>query len=356
MKEQNEEIIGLFRNKLTHAEMPVKEHFWEELERDIPLILRHHKRIIHRFVAAASVLLILGGSSVLFWVFSPKEEIARAFSEVEENKDAPFKGIAEDKLLRVETVDTESVSPVQSVLPSSSLFYATVPAILAGGKNATADAVDADSASFTISMSISITSTGGSQRNSNRNETLASESNSGGTAQGSRNTTGKVASKQTHCTWAVKPLLGTALSADHNRFKMPFLAGVTAERQLNTRLALESGLIYSMLRGDETLHYLGIPLKMNATLAQSGKVALYASAGGIMEKCIGGAPSNSFKNEPVQLAVTVGIGVRYKVSDHLALFAEPGVNHYFDTDSKSESVRTARPTNLNLLCGVRMTY
>ena len=78
--------------------------------------------------------------------------------------------------------------------------------------------------------------------------------------------------------------------------------------------------------------------------------------GGIIDKCIAGAPDNSFKEEPVQLAVTAGIGINYKINDRLALFAEPGVSHHFKTDSKLATVRTKRPTNFNLLCGLRMTY
>ena len=41
------------------------------------------------------------------------------------------------------------------------------------------------------------------------------------------------------------------------------------------------------------------------------KVDLYATVGGIIDKCIAGAPDNSFKEEPVQLAVTAGIGINY---------------------------------------------
>ena len=74
------------------------------------------------------------------------------------------------------------------------------------------------------------------------------------------------------------------------------------------------------------------------------------------DKCIAGAPDNSFKEEPIQLAVTAGIGINYKINDRLAVFAEPGVSHHFKTDSKLATVRTKRPTNFNLLCGLRMTY
>ena len=56
------------------------------------------------------------------------------------------------------------------------------------------------------------------------------------------------------------------------------------------------------------------------------------------------------------MALTAGVGMNYKINDKLALFAEPGVTHHFKTDSKLETVRSARPTNFNLICGLRMTY
>ena len=123
---------------------------------------------------------------------------------------------------------------------------------------------------------------------------------------------------------------------------------------------LETGLQYNLLpmKGEEgrNLHTLSVPLKFNLTLLQAGKLDLYVSAGGAAEKCVAGAPDNSFKAEPVRLSAMAGLGVRYKLNDRIALFAEPSVSHSFDTDSPLQTLRTERPTNLNLLCGVRMIY
>ena len=124
-------------------------------------------------------------------------------------------------------------------------------------------------------------------------------------------------------------------------------------RKLNDYLGIETGLLYSNLRSaGQHLHYLGIPVRVNVTLVDTKKIDLYATVGGIADKCIAGAPDNSFKEEPVQLAVTAGIGINYKINDRLALFAEPGISHHFSTDSKLATVRTKRPTNFNLLCGL----
>ena len=137
---------------------------------------------------------------------------------------------------------------------------------------------------------------------------------------------------------------------------MPFTVGVSVERCLNKHFSLEAGLQYNCLDGDHTLHTLEVPVRLNMMLASTPKVDFYAMVGGAAEKCIAGAPDNGFGAEPVQLSVAAGVGVRYKMNNRFALFAEPSVSHHFDTDSQTRTLRTERPTNLNLLCGVRMTY
>lgn len=88
MKGNNEEIVGLFRQKLGRAEMPVNDGFWEALERDLPAsgIAESKRRILspsfYRIAAAASVVLVLGMASAAFWFFSPKEEMEEAFTQV----------------------------------------------------------------------------------------------------------------------------------------------------------------------------------------------------------------------------------------------------------------------------------
>ncbi len=150
--------------------------------------------------------------------------------------------------------------------------------------------------------------------------------------------------------------MGLGTSLPEGDCNMPLTAGVTVERSLNNWLALETGIRYNRLPADRTLHTLAIPVKLNMTLASTPKVDLYATVGGAAEKCIAGASDNGFHAEPVQLSVAAGVGVRYKLNDRFALFAEPSVSHHFDTDSETGTLRTERPTNLNLLCGVRMTY
>ena len=367
MKE-NEEIIGLFRQKLGKAEMPVRDGFWEEVERDLPAsAVSGSKRrtlspFFYRIAAAASVVLVLGMASAAFWFFSPKEEMEEAFTRVA----ALVPGAKLDGDRLEETFpDVEETSPA---LPSAGQAR---PVWTASGLEGEGE----DGQTVSVHVSIRVTqqmyghagrNTSGSSRAGMEGNDyyIASSAENAPTGDGSsaRATEEKAAPQSAlkSRNWALKTYVGSSLP--DGDFKMPFTAGVSVERSLGKRLSLEAGLQYNRLHdtalpgGSHTYHTLSVPVKLNVLLAGNDKFDFYATAGGSAEKCLAGAPDNSFKAEPVRLAVAAGVGVRYKLNERFALFAEPSVSHHFDTDAPGRTLRTERPTNLNLLCGVRMTY
>lgn len=354
MKKEKNEITDLFRSRLVDAQMEVKEGFWEKLETDVSVACRQrHRALIFRIAAAASVLLVLGASSAVLWNFSPREDLGEAFHKIEASRTGSLNG------------DGLQISQ----LPQATGPVLYSPAPFSGGALPSSEKGGEDSLSVRLSVSFSFSSStafGGGGRsnqytgyrkaaNSNRrgdnSAFVPSESNSADEIP----ITGEQVSRESN--WAIKAEAGFALPADEGAYKPPVSTGITVERRLNDFLSVETGLLYSNLRSDEqTLHYLGIPVRMIFLLADTEKFDLYASVGGMADKCFSGAPDNSFAEEPIQLAVTAGVGIRYKINDRLALFAEPGVSHHFQTDSKLVTARTKRPTNFNLLCGIRMTY
>lgn len=346
MKKENDEITDLFRTRLADVGMTVRDGFWEELSQDIPVAFQHRRRLLlFRVAAAASVLLVLAASSATFWYLSPKEEMEEAFTKIAVTNGGQMDGDG----IRINQLPM----PVEPVLPK--------PAPKSFGM-LSQYTQEEDSVSFSFSMSFSFSATSTGNGNIGRhNLWQATNGNSEPMASQAEQYVENDQAEQTVAVkkrrWAMKAQAGTALPADNGTYKMPISAGVTVERKLNDYLGIEAGLLYSNLRSaGQQLHYLGIPVKLNLTLLDTKKVDLYATVGGIADKCIAGAPDNSFNDEPIQLAVTAGIGINYKINDRLAVFAEPGVSHHFGTDSKLATVRTKRPTNFNLLCGLRMTY
>lgn len=78
----------------------------------------------------------------------------------------------------------------------------------------------------------------------------------------------------------------------------------------------------------------------------------YASAGAAIEKVL----EKFFSEDLLRLSIFIGMGVAYKIYNRFSVFAEPMFSHHFPTDTHISNLRTERATNMNLLCGVRMTY
>lgn len=377
---ENDEITGLFRSRLADAEMTVREGFWEELQRNLPQAMAAGegnasklsaasasagvpKRIpltprFYRVAAAASVVFVLGAASAAFWYFSPKEEIKEAFTQVA--------AMTPDGSLNGDVVQ-ETFPSIHQANPTAQKPGAKHPGAVPAGL--TAQAEDGDE-SVSVHVSITITQRVYGNNQQSGNGFYGNRTSSQNTASDHTNAnldTNQPASADEESgianfqsaskkrNWALKAAIGSSLPKGD--FNMPLTAGLSVERRLNNRFALETGVQYNRLEGNHnTLHTLGIPVKLNMMLASNSKVDFYAMVGGAAEKCIAGARDNGFGAEPVQLSVAGGVGVRYKMNDRFALFVEPTVSHHFDTDSKTKTLRTERPTNMNLLCGVRMTY
>ena len=386
----NDEITGLFRSRLAGAEMTVRDGFWEGLQSDLSKAgsdvtdasaavasgqaanLSGQKQRgavltprFYRVAAAASVVLVLGAASAAFWYFSPKEEIQEAFTKVATlTPEGSLNGdVVQEKFPSIHDANPTAQKPGHKHPGQSSST-----AVLASN--------DEEDESVSVTVSITITQRvygnnhqqGGNalygqnastQNGSDyhattdpANTTPDTDSNVRSKRKGAALASADAAGKKQN--WAFKAGVGTSLPKGD--FGMPFTANVSAERRLNKHFSLEAGLQYNRLDADHTIHTLAVPVKLNAMLASSSKVDFYATLGGAAEKCIAGAGDNGFGAEPIQLSVAAGLGIRYKLNDRIALFAEPTVSHHFDTDSQTKTLHTERSTNLNLLCGVRMTY
>ena len=164
--------------------------------------------------------------------------------------------------------------------------------------------------------------------------------------------------------------------------KFPVSAGVSIRKALSDKVSLESGLVYTLLsselsagensryRQDQELHYLGIPLKMGYTFWKQNRFSLYASAGGMVEICVKGRLSTDYYVEnvrthqsktdvdvnKVQLSVLASLGAQFDIVKSLSLFAEPGVQYFFDDKSSVATIRKEHPLNASILLGMRISF
>lgn len=363
MKEKDDFSV-LFQS-LGEAKMPVKEGFWEDLEKDLaavmaePVVEVPAKRavirpIYRRWMAAASVLLVLALGSVAFWYFNSQEQdIQQAFSDVSAKVGtSPESNLpeADSPIIYNKVAEPVAANVQRSMLKGQSSTNSTVnglvPASLEGAE------ADDDDEMVPVEVTFQIIEHG--YINGGRPNNGLTNASNGNLVSGEGNDAASnvVVNDKRKGNWALKPAFGTSIpKGDYN---MPLTAGITVERKLNKTLALEAGLLYNYMpvHNDENQSSLSLPVRLDVNLAEGKKVDVYATVGGVVEKLLG----KSFSEEPVQLAATAGLGVRYKFTDNLAVYAEPSVSHYFDTDGTTRTLRTEQAVNVNLLCGVRMSY
>ncbi|MGN0066932.1 MAG: porin family protein [Bacteroides sp.] len=374
-----DELKDLFRSRLAGAERPVREGFWEELQAALPparggevgesgpeeslLFTRSRKMAFTRwFKVAASLLLLLGFASALLWLTQPQGESLTLALSAEEKMDAS---------LTQQLSDASSIHKGGEVALPAATTSATQPLApqIAVCQQRGSMANEACRANLPedkeelvhVQVTIRIQEQGYIPHTYSLWQRASSDVQQISTSTDNQQSEGigladVDAPRQSHPSmWALKAGVGSALYKGDAH--LPFTASLTVERRVHKQLAVEAGIRYNCLphRGT-TYHTIQLPARLQCLLAASDQVAFYALAGGSAEKCVAGAPSNSFSEEPVRWAVEGGVGVRYRLSDRLALFAEPTVSHHFSTDSANRSLRTERPTNFNLICGLRVNY
>ena len=139
---------------------------------------------------------------------------------------------------------------------------------------------------------------------------------------------------------------------------IPMRFGVGVQYRLNDRLALLSGLGYTLLRSrfslplydilldNQTLHYAGIPLKLVYQLWSTQRLRLYLSGGGMVEKCLNA--------KPWQWSVNATAGVEYAITPLVGCYVEPSLGYFFDDGSSLEHYYKEHPLAPAIELGVRL--
>lgn len=156
---------------------------------------------------------------------------------------------------------------------------------------------------------------------------------------------------------------------DVTHHDMPISIGFTASYSVTPRIALASGLVYtlatssfqhgaSMPKETQTLHYVGIPLNLSYTVWGNSWLRTYIMAGAQADMNVkatlkaDGHKSN-IDNDRAQFSVTGGAGVQLNVVQQLGVYVEPGVRYYFDNGSAVQTIFKEHPTNFSLQVGLR---
>lgn len=135
-------------------------------------------------------------------------------------------------------------------------------------------------------------------------------------------------------------------------FYAPLSFGLSFRYPLFGRFSLESGFVYSYLHSSvSNLHYAGVPLCIDIELYSGQYFSSYASAGGSVMYCIQGGG----REHPLQTAVSLAVGLDYKITTSLSLFGECSFNHYFRDGSPLETYFSNTPYAFGVKAGIRMS-
>lgn len=353
MKKEDDKITDLFRSHLENAELTPKENFWDCIHDDLLITQnKRHRIMLYRISAAACIIALIGIASINFYHFTPANK-ANLISSKIKTSGKPNNNISEikdNKLAKVSEINPNIAKKHQL----ASITHKRNNKKIRDTKN------NDDSVTIKVNMSIRYFDNEIYAKNNNDKQNTILQSNltkNDNNIIAQANESNDTENKEIKClskkSWAIKAALNLGIPSD-SEYDSPFGCSVTLERQLNNWLALESGLQYSNVHStNETLHYLGIPVKLNISAVQSKKIKVYTTVGGVADKCISDGGGDS---EPIQLTFQTGLGLSYHLSKSASVYIEPTYLHYFNNHSHYSSYRSERNNSFNIQCGLCMTY
>ena len=152
----------------------------------------------------------------------------------------------------------------------------------------------------------------------------------------------------------------------------PVTFGLTVGCQLSTRLALTTGIVYTKLRSDftqvmrnqeisrqQSLDYIGLPVNLNYTLWTHKRLHTYITGGvradwNVATHLETEGTRQTMPRDRMQWSLNAGMGARYDVVPHVALYAEPTLNWYLDNGSKIQNYFKDKPLSIGLQIGLRL--
>jgi hypothetical protein len=181
----------------------------------------------------------------------------------------------------------------------------------------------------------------------------------------------------------VKEVQPQRMKYDHDQ---PISVGVTISKNLNSRLSLETGLVYTYLhssarssynselksKDSQDFHYVGIPLNLNYKLLEWKRLQLYLSAGAMVQKDFYGKLTTRQSLSEIenteeyihkrvsqtrpQYSFMGSLGLSYPVYKNLSIYMNVGGSYYFDVNNPYETIYSEKRWLLNLNAGFRFGF
>lgn len=409
-KEMKEKEIWMekLKEKLGDYAEPMPASGWERLEKE--LLPSSQKRIIpyRRWVAAASVLLVLASSVSLYFLQSPAADEVRRTAvpalalapDVMPIKQEPASQVAKAELLK--PVQAQRTS--QSVLPVEEQKEQQVAIASVATPEPEKERVVADEAKEAITSEVpaeqspkkEVRKPSGrdklhlpksSARTSEGRWAIGASVGNAGAISGGSSGVGLQSGNAFRLDMSAAsngvvnipndqmvvfkdgiPYIQRADEVVDAKHHQPISFGASVRKVLPKGFSIETGVTYTLLSSDvklsggdamedQKLHYIGIPLRANWNFVDKKLFTLYLSAGGAVEKCVyGELADEKLTVNPLQLSVMGAVGAQINATKQLGIYVEPGVAYFFNDGSQVQTIRKETPFNFNIQAGVRFTY
>lgn len=152
--------------------------------------------------------------------------------------------------------------------------------------------------------------------------------------------------------------------ADHS---MPLKVGLSARWKFADHWALTSGLEYARYKSNvkyfisgrhtQYAHYIGLPLRIDYSIASTRWVEVYIGAGATADYCVKATRSGeSIKKDEFSFTLQGAGGIQLNVTKQIGIYVEPQVSWLMPFSGKTlETYRTENPVSFNISTGLRYT-
>jgi hypothetical protein len=146
----------------------------------------------------------------------------------------------------------------------------------------------------------------------------------------------------------------------------PFKGGLSVGIPVAERLKITTGLEYSVYRSDVTYslsgekrqyaHYLGVPVRLDWTLASIKWLDVYVGGGFAGDYCVGATLAGErIRKDGFSFSLQGAGGVQFKVSRHFGIYVEPELSWTLPAQSRVlETYRSQHPFMFSVSTGVRI--
>jgi hypothetical protein len=166
------------------------------------------------------------------------------------------------------------------------------------------------------------------------------------------------------------------------RHSFPLTFGISTTYGLTDHWLLRSGLVYTLLSSEwasvleyvsesrRRLHFIGLPLGVDYSIGDWGRISFYGGVGMLVEYNIYGDVYTRYYRNGVEsfyaghvvrmsellYSINLRLGASYPLYGALGLYIEGGGEYYFANGSVVRTIRTDHPFHVSLQAGLRVGF